>query len=239
MEIFTHTRDGPNVDCLIKGRSGIRRFPTRFSSAFLYNHRRVVGLIAKGVCGLRFPRTGAPHKRGSLVPVFRQLHASQTKMLENRTRGSGVGCRGTLRSFVDPIEYSHPRKFPRKHTPDSRVRVSSIFVWEACISKPWIPVQICHARQTTSWDNEIADRACFSRYLHGLPHEVCGNRNRQSACRVEALCDGSSTKSSTHTIASVFDAIKREIVMSYDSLSHLFQLSKRFNSVSLYSINRS
>jgi len=71
-----------------------------------------------------------------------------------RNSGSGVSFRGILRGVVVQIEYSHPRKVPRKDTPDPLFRFpqysfgmhkspskrharpavsfSTIFAWEAC-----------------------------------------------------------------------------------------------------------
>ncbi len=65
-----------------------------------------------------------------------QLYASQTKIWDGwkkrclcdenfgtRNRKSGESFRVTLLWFVAQIEYSHPRKVPRKDTPDLRFRV--------------------------------------------------------------------------------------------------------------------
>jgi len=88
-----------------------------------------------------------------------------------------------LRTFVAQIEYSHPRKVPRKDTPDPLFRFPKIFVWEAYI---WSNRQKCMHPKRRFWENETAGRAC----------------------RFEAFCEGSSLKSSTHTLAKCLETTR-------------------------------
>ncbi len=71
-----------------------------------------------------------------------QVCASQTKIGGNETAGRAC-FRGLLRGFVAQIEYSHPRKVPRKR--DARLAVSFSKSLGEIVFSRWSNVSMHHA----------------------------------------------------------------------------------------------